>query len=538
MMKLRPLSLLLLSSSLILNALWAALPEKSGWSYSTEIELRSSVGSLPRGVGLLDTADRFGVNWWALRADPRSVHAWWEMEDFLSGDFELLWRSSSLETWIGAAGSLGVRRDFEAWWSDPAASNLPLGSNQFDINVPYRGYFEGGVGPLEWRVGRFEERSGPSPERGVTLSGSPYFDALKATLDFSSNCSERRGGCSRYTFFYASLNPWLEGTPEWVVNGDGEREQRYPEGSEMWVQQKSTPVSNQRSRLYSDLSKNFAYHRIDFVWSHFRLGVQENALIGGKSANLGDLSPLAFWHNRYGDGFTNSFTTLDLAVRLPYVGQLYGEYVVDDINEDGATQPTVGAALFGWHRLWALGAGELGVRFEGILVDPLYGRFALPLLELTDRRVWRSNNRDRLSPLYADTGFVDTWVVDAPLGYWRGPDVVDLWLDLEWKSGAWGVRSKVGWLSTGAWNLRPEYDWQNAPSSPASGDPRRELWLQGDLLKELLEPQLALQIGFRYLHTIERGDLPLATSDDWGIAGTLSWRWKKSSRERSSRSSE
>ena len=247
-------------------------------------------------------------------------------------------------------------------------------------------------------------------------------------------------------------------------------------------------------------------------------------MVGGKEPDLRDLTPFGFWHNNYNDGLDNAHTTADLLVDVPFVGELYGEYVVDDINEDGATQPTVGAWMVGWHRDWSVGANGFSARAEWISVDPLYGRFALPLLELTDRRRWRSNYRDRNSKTYADTGFVDTWVVDAPMGYWRGPDVVDLWFDFAWTRRRWAVRSTVGWLRTGAWNVRPEDDWRNAPESPLEGKERHELWLQADVVRRLVRPDVRLRVGCSWTDVLEKGEIGQPVSDGFGLSADLAWR--------------
>ncbi|MBP5188431.1 MAG: hypothetical protein J6Z50_04795 [Fibrobacterales bacterium] len=504
--------------ALLLCALAAARAEgerASGWDWDLGLEVHPSTGSDPRGKGIVDTADRFGPNWWALRADVRSWRAWTRQPDFLAGTADLAWGARPGEPGFGLRlrSKVGLRRDYEAWIADDAAHNLPLGANEVDINVPYEGFAEAQFGPAELRVGRFEQRTGPSPSRGVTLSGAPWLDAARFSFDFTPD-RPRDAGHVRYTLFVSSLDPWLEGTPG-ITDTLGSEAQR---------QRETAPVDNQRGRIYDQSVKTYAFHRLDLAFGIVRIGLQENAMVGGKDPDLRDLTPFGVWHNNYNDGMDNAHTTADLLLDLPFVGELYGEYVADDVNEDGATQPTVSAWMVGWHKAWNAGANGFSARAEWISVDPLYGRFALPLLELTDRRRWRSNHRDRNSKTYADTGFVDTWVVDAPMGYWRGPDVVDLWFDFAWTRGRWAVEGTVGWLRTGAWNARPEYDWRNAPESPLEGKERRELWLQADVVRRLVRPDVRLRVGFSWTEVLEKGEIGQPVSDGFGLSADLAWR--------------
>jgi len=497
----------------LLAGLVSAARADSPWHWEFEAVLSPSTGGLPRGAGIVDTADRFGPNWWALRADVRSWRAWRLQPAFLQGNAELLWQRDSSSAWFGFRSEIGLKRDYEAWIDDGAAHNLPLGAGEVDINVPDLGYVEAGYGPFALRVGRFEQTAGPSPERGVTLSGAGTLDAFRATLDLASEPASS-GRRSRYTFYAAALDPWLSGTPGYTDSA----------GSEARRQRETAPIDNQRGRLYGEPYKTYAFHRVDLAVGRVAFGLQENLMVGGKMPELRDLSPLACWHNQYGDGFGNSFTTVDLAVDLPVVGTLYGEYAVDDINEDGATQPTVGAWLAGWKLAGNIGGHELSARAEWISVDPLYGRFALPLGELTARRHWRSNYRDRHSKTYADTGFADTWVVDAPLGYWRGSDVSDLWFDLDWKHGRWEARGVVGWLRTGAWNSRPDYDWRNAPESPLEGSERHELWLQADLWRQLARPDFRGRVGAVWTSILRKGEIGQPAVDGLELSADLVWR--------------
>ena len=50
------------------------------------------------------------------------------------------------------------------------------------------------------------------------------------------------------------------------------------------------------------------------------------------------------------------------------------------------------------------------------------------------------------------------YFVDYPIGYRRGADALDLWLDLGWKYGRHAAKITVAWLRQGDKELYTDYD--------------------------------------------------------------------------------
>jgi hypothetical protein len=102
--------------------------------------------------------------------------------------------------------------------------------------------------------------------------------------------------------------------------------------------------------------------------------------------------------------------------------------------------PTRRYGTFSWH-------------FDVVRTDPLHNNGRLPLLEYSSRRLYRSNYREQDDPDYADMYFVD-----YPIGYRRGSDALDMWLDLGWKWGRHSLKMTLAWLQQGDKELYTDYD--------------------------------------------------------------------------------
>ncbi|HPD01985.1 MAG TPA: ketopantoate reductase C-terminal domain-containing protein, partial [Clostridia bacterium] len=171
-------------------------------------------------------------------------------------------------------------------------------------------------------------------------------------------------------------------------------------------------------RLYSDLSKSLAYHRIDFVWSHFRLGIQENVVIGGKSANLGDLSPLAFWHNRYGDGYTNSFTTLvGMGYREVTSLRAYKEVLSNSMYEGLKILKKMGIKEFKTHTMPGWIVIKMGAKLPDFITDGIFKKnlAKMVLSSMAQDVIQRKTGANELESLIgAFISLADKYNVDIP----------------------------------------------------------------------------------------------------------------------------
>ena len=125
-----------------------------------------------------------------------------------------------------------------------------------------------------------------------------------------------------------------------------------------------------------------------------------------------------------------------------------------EVNGEGkGTAPTTTAWVLGWSQDFHMEDQLFKARLEWVQVDPHWGNQDLPLLKISQRINWRSNYRIRGEAEYADT-----YLIDLPLGYYRGPDVSDFWFNLEhaWNSLTSGI--VLGFLNKGPYELNSPYE--------------------------------------------------------------------------------
>lgn len=432
-----------------------------GWS--TRLEAQGNLaasGDLPAAPNAV--ADDFGGNWRAERISLRTAHAW----DSLPPLLHLGWEAQRGEVLLHL--ELDLKRDLEAFRRDQLHGSWVAGTGEVDINVPHEGWLSVGTRAGAFRIGRFPWSFGAVPH-GVILGGAPVHDGVLWELPL---------GRLHYTFLGSSLNPWLNGTPV----GDS-----VPTGSEAWQQSHRT-LGDQHGRVYDDPVKTLFAHALEWKLGPVELGVVEQTLVGGKEPSFRDLSPFVLWHDNYGDGYSRSFFSFqgklsDGATGLLWL-QVATQLVASPVEgEDNYDPPTQAAAALGWGKSWFLPRGILSAHQELCGTTPTYDNHLLPLLKMTSRRVYRSNARDQ-----ADPGYADNFQVDDPLGYFRGPDALDLWTRIDWKDvdGLWGAGLSLAWLQQGDADLEhPVTDYQDR-TWPLSGIVETELsarlsgWLRLD----------------------------------------------------------
>lgn len=453
---------LLLTGSVL--AFLAAPPRAQlldGWTTKLEVEGNLSVQPFgPKDPNVV--VDRFGGNWQAERVSLRTAHAW----DSLAPLAHLGWngKNGALELRL----ELDLKRDLEAFRSDELHGNWLTGTGDVDINQPREGWlsYAGRAGSL--KLGRFPWKYG-GVEHGVILGCHAPHDGLLWELPL---------GRLHYTFLGSSLNPWLNGTPV----GDS-----VPVGSERWQQQRWT-LSDQFGRVYDDPYKTLFLHALEWRLGPAALSVVEQTLVGGKAPAFRDVSPFALWHNNYGDGYSRSFFSFQGKLSDYGTGLLWMQVATQLVKspvdgEDNYDPPTKMAAALGWRKAWFFPKGILSAHQELCATTPTYDNHLLPLLKMTSRQVHRSNVRDQAEP-----DFADNYQVDEPLGYFRGPDAVDLWTRLDWKQvdGLWGAGLSLAWLRQGEADLvRPDTAYLHL-ERPLSGIVETELsarlsgWLRLD----------------------------------------------------------
>lgn len=414
-----------------------------GASVEAAISLRPPLPDHPVDLGEFES---YGGNWKARRLDPEAAEEWEALPSLLQGELRADYGSFQLRS------VLPLRRDVDAWRRDPAGSNAPVSPEELDINIPYLGWASWtGPGGVEVKAGRFRQTYSPSPY-GVILGSNLIHDGVALKLPMG-----------RWTFdwFFSSLNPWLAG-----VRADG----NVAPGSETRQQQTRT-VSNQRGRIYDDPEKSLFLHRLSCHLGEWELSIVEQLLVGGKPPQWKEAVPFVAWHNNYGDGYSKVSTALQAVWNASALGRFHAQGLVDDLRVPGAEE--VGSdprTVFGANAGWASGQDPSGTGWSGSVdftaTSATLNNHRIPLLKGTSRRMYRSNNRSQTSP-----GFVDTWVVDQPLAYRRGPDAADLWTHLDW-TGADSLRGggvEVDWLNQGDARVWMDLDSLGGREGPLSG---------------------------------------------------------------------
>ncbi|MBK8800985.1 MAG: hypothetical protein IPN71_02810 [Fibrobacteres bacterium] len=377
-------------------------------------------------------AEWYSSNWRALRVDPEQFWLWEQSPGLV--ELALDAHRDSLRIHV----VLPLRRDLMAWSVDELGSNVLTGINEVDINAPYEGWvrIRGMAGGLQ--AGRFRKSFSPSPH-GVILGSNLVHDALWWELPV---------GAWNFQWFGSSLNPWLLG-----VDADG----AVQSGSETEVQIRET-VPNQRGRHFTQPWKTLFLHRLS--WSHggLELAAVEQLVVGGKAPALRDLLPFVVWHDNFGDGYSKVSTAVEVAYRQTPAGDFHWQGLVEEmrspVGEDSGTETRV---IFGANTGWSGGIrNAMGLwkgRLDVTATSPTLNHHKIPLLRGVSRRIYRSNYFDQ-----ADAGFADSWVVDQPLAYHRGPDALDVWSQWEWRApdSGFGAHVELDLLSQGDATLQTD----------------------------------------------------------------------------------
>lgn len=200
--------------------------------------------------------------------------------------------------------------------------------------------------------------------------------------------------------------------------------QNNPYGESESFSQKNSKAINQKDRVFTEPIRTLFYHSIHFDFKLFKIGFKESALIGGKVPGFAQISPFTFWHNNYGDGYTNTVTSLDLqSTILDKSLKFLVELAMDDITAGSAENPESGEQVL---------ATQIGFKYTHktkskpyfsafwINTHSKWGDHPLPLLRLSQRKTLSTNNR-----LQEEEYYTDTWVSDQPLGYSRGAGAND-----------------------------------------------------------------------------------------------------------------
>ena len=153
------------------------------------------------------------------------------------------------------------------------------------------------------------------------------------------------------------------------------------------------------------------------------------------------------------------------------LGRFHGQGIFEDIQSpvgevEGSDPRVIYAANLGWRLDKKCPSGDWTATSDLSLTSATFNNHELPLLKGTSRRLYRSNNRDQDA-----LGFVDTWIVDQPLGYLRGSDALDLWTHLDWSATdhSHGAGVELDWLNQGDAAVWMDEDTLSHRKGPLSG---------------------------------------------------------------------
>lgn len=416
-----------------LLAVCSGAPDSVGWNTSATPAFHVAMGAARQSGPVFNgVAEWYSGVWRALGADPQQVRLWEEQPAL--AELALDARRDSLRIHV----LLPLRRDLMAWSSDRFGSNVLSGINEVDINAPYEGWvrYSGLAGALQ--AGRYRKSFSESPN-GVILGSNLIHDAIWWELPM---------GSWNFQWFASSLNPWLLG-----VRADGSVQP----GSEAEVQAREV-VPNQRGRHFAEPWKTLFLHRLSWKHQGWELAAVEQLLVGGKAPALRDMLPFVAWHDNFGDGYSKVSTAAEVACRATRVGDFHLQGLVEEmrspVGEDsGAEMRVIFGTSAGWLGALRTTDGFWQGRLDVTATSPTLNHHTLPLLRGISRRVYRSNFFDQ-----AAADFADSWVVDQPLAYHRGPDALDVWSQWEWTAPdrTRGVYVELDWLSQGDANLHTD----------------------------------------------------------------------------------
>lgn len=405
-------------------------------------------------VFAVDTVERYGGNWRGLRIPLETGRSY---EDHLDPFFMISFRAGYKNFHFLMEAPL--RKDIEAWYDSDLKTNFTYKPSELDIAVPINGYalWQNPVGYVQ--VGRFDPVDLKVSPNDLTIGGTPYHDGLLWKFE---------PGIFRYAFMVSSLNAWLFND---VIDPETGCPPEGSEAAEQKCPEKGKQAANQRDRIYDENVKNLVYHRIGVEMKHFWVSIIEESMVGGKDLEFRSMNPFMFLHNNFAGGYTKAVTTAELGLKPISGARFYGQLNMEDINSpvgedsDKGTNRSMLSYLVGYSQeIPTRRYGDFFFRFDVVRTDPLHNNGRLPLLEYSSRRLYRSNYRDQDDPDFADMFFVD-----YPIGYRRGSDALDMWLDLSWKYGRHSVKATLAWLQQGDNELYTDYDEairdEYAPSS-------------------------------------------------------------------------
>ena len=313
-----------------------------------------------------------------------------------------------------------IRQDFFNDFRTDTYINIPPTFQDYDYNFPTRGYIAWGNKSLQLFAGRDKISWGPGQRSNLMLSSAvPYFDQINLSY---------QNPVFKGTFVFIPLESYLKKWEKRVI-AEALENDLTPEGH--------------FDKEMDQQSKFLTGHRYEFrLADSLILGFTDILVVGGRFPNFEDIPPTMFYHNVYGENYSNVMIGFDAWwTILPGLG-IYGEFMIDDIRntfEDSYTVPTSLGGLGGvQYQLPSKEASIVSNMEFGITGPYTYERWH-PYTSFYSRR-----------KLYS-TSLESNEYIDTPTGMFLGSDALYLTFRMDYYREKWNLSG--GWEF---WKTNPE----------------------------------------------------------------------------------
>ena len=214
-----------------------------------------------------------------------------------------------------------IRQDFFNAFDSDNYWNVPATFQDYDYNFPTRGYIAYGNENLQLFVGRDKISWGPGQRSNMMLSSTvPYFDQINLSY---------QNPIFKGTFVFIPLESYLTKKEKRIIDEALENDLT-PEGH--------------FDKEMDQQSKYITGHRFEFKpVDNLIIGFNDVLVVGGRFPNFEDIPPTMFYHNIYGENYSNVMIGFDTWWTILPGLAVYGEIMIDDIRntlEDSYTVPT------------------------------------------------------------------------------------------------------------------------------------------------------------------------------------------------------
>ncbi len=206
-----------------------------------------------------------------------------------------------------------IRIEYFEGFNEDTYVNFPDGENwyqDFDFNFPTRGYLSFGTKYLQLFLGRDKIKFGPGQKTNLMISGETSF-FNKLNLSYQNNSFKG-------SFFFIPLESYLTGK----------------EKDEISLLNDSDLIPNGNyGKNINEQSKYLSGHRFEFrPTRNLLISFTDMLLVGGRFSNFEDIPPTMFYHNVYGENYSNVMIGFDFFWTVVKGLGIYGEFIIDDIK--------------------------------------------------------------------------------------------------------------------------------------------------------------------------------------------------------------